>query len=209
MAAYSFEKDPWSGVTSRNGIPADRLISMLRRAIRRGDEKAALAAAFEMYLTSPQLLDKAWRSLLSASVEDAGLGAPEAPETIWSLYNMRRSFDYTDGDQPIFLVYAVRCLCRCEKDRSSGEAAYMLARRFEAGFVPEVPDYAYDMHTVGGRELGRGELHFLEEASRVSPQLESGWVKTLHDDFVAMCRLEKEASGQPIVDAFLQCEWEY
>ena len=209
MAAYSFQKDPWSGVTSRNGIPADELPSMLRGAIRRGEEKTALAAAYEMYLTSPQLLDRAWRSLLSASVEDVGFGAPEAPETVWALYGMRRSFDYTDGDQPIFLVYAVRCLCRSRKDRSSGESAYMLAKRFAAGYIPEVPDYAYDMHTVQGRELGRGELHFLEEASKVSPQLESGWVKTLHDDFIAMCQLEKEASGRPIVEAFLRCEWEY
>ena len=45
MAAYSFQKDPWSGVTSRNGIPADELTSMLRGAIRRGEEKTALAAA--------------------------------------------------------------------------------------------------------------------------------------------------------------------
>lgn len=152
MAAYSFQKDPWSGVTSRNGIPADELTSMLRGAIRRGEEKTALAAAYEMYLTSPQLLDRAWRSLLSASVEDVGFGAPEAPETVWALYGMRRSFDYTDGDQPIFLVYAVRCLCRSRKDRSSGESAYMLAKRFAAGYIPEVPDYAYDMHTVQGRE---------------------------------------------------------
>lgn len=93
MAAYSFQKDPWSGVTSRNGIPADELTSMLRGAIRRGEEKTALAAAYEMYLTSPQLLDRAWRSLLAASVEDVGFGAPEAPETVWALYGMRRSFD--------------------------------------------------------------------------------------------------------------------
>ena len=107
MAAYSFQKDPWSGVTSRNGIPADELTSMLRGAIRRGEEKTALAAAYEMYLTSPQLLDRAWRSLLSASVEDVGFGAPEAPETVWALYGMRRSFDYTDGRFFWFMLSAV------------------------------------------------------------------------------------------------------
>ncbi len=200
-----FKKDPWAGVTSHSGLPAAEVIALLENSIRLGREKAALAAAYEMYLTSPQMLDKAWRLLLSASVGD--VGGAEAPKTVWSLYEMRKSFDYTDGDQPIFLVYAVRYLCRCEKDGSSKAFRDVLTERFEAGFVPEVPDYSYDMHTVKGREMGRGELHFLEEASKVSPQLDCEWVHKLHDDFVAMCELEKTASGQPIVDAFLNCNW--
>ena len=203
----SFKKDPWAGVTSRSGLPAADVIAMLEASIRLGREKAALAAAYEMYLTSPQMLDKAWRLLLAASVGEAGGTA--APRTIWSLYEMRKSFDYTEGDQPIFLVYAVRYLCRCEKDPSSGVCRDGLAARFEAGYVPEVPDYSYDMHTVKGREMGRGELHFLEEASRVFPQLDCEWVRGLHADFVRMCELEKTASGQPLVDAFLNCGWTY
>lgn len=203
----SFKRDPWTGVTSRSGLPAEDVIALLENSIRLGREKAALAAAYEMYLTSPQMLDKAWRLLLSASVGEAGGTA--APQAIWSLYEMRKSFDYTEGDQPIFLVYAVRYLCRSEKDRSSNICRDTLAERFQAGYVPEVPDYSYDMHTVQGREMGRGELHFLEEASRVSPQLDCEWVRRLHDDFVSMCELEKTASGQPLVDAFLHCDWTY
>ena len=46
--------DPWSNIQSRNGIPGDELISMLQKSIRRGLEENALAAAYEMYITSPQ-----------------------------------------------------------------------------------------------------------------------------------------------------------
>ncbi len=203
----SFKNDPWAHVISRSGLPASEVIALLEASIRLGREKAALAAAYEMYLTSPQMLDKAWRLLLSASVGEAGGAA--APQVVWSLYEMRKNFDYTEGDQPIFLVYAVRYLCRCEKDRSNSVCRDALAVRFGDGYIPEVPDYSYDMHTVKGREMGRGELHFLEKASVVFPQLDCEWVRKLHDDFVSMCELEKTTSGQPLVDAFLHCDWTY
>ena len=100
--------DPWASVKSRNGIPADELISMLQKSIRRGEVKNALIAAYELHISSPQLSDKLWRRLLTISVEDVGFGDPNAPEVIWSLYKSRRDFAYPDGDQPILLVFAVR-----------------------------------------------------------------------------------------------------
>lgn len=68
--------DPWSNIQSRNGIPGDELISMLQKSIRRGLEENALAAAYEMYITSPQFHEKMWRRLLAISVEDVGFGNP-------------------------------------------------------------------------------------------------------------------------------------
>ena len=38
------------------------------------------------------------------------------------------------------------------------------------GEIPEIPDYAIDMHTNKGRfELGRDVFYFLDEASKVFP----------------------------------------
>lgn len=199
-------RDPWADVTSRNGIPADELISMLQKSIRRANEKNALIAAYEMHITSPQLSDKLWRRLLCISVEDVGFGNVDAPETIWALYKMRRSFPYPAGDQPIFMVYAIRYLCRCTKDRSSDNRKFILEKRFARGYVPEVPEYAFDMHTVKGREMGRGNLHFLEEASLVREELDADWVRDLHREYIAFCKKEQE--GADLVDAFLNCCWE-
>ena len=62
MAKEAFMSyDPWSNIQSRNGIPGDELISMLQKSIRRGLEENALAAAYEMYITSPQFHEKMWR----------------------------------------------------------------------------------------------------------------------------------------------------
>jgi hypothetical protein len=37
--------------------------------------------------------------------------------------------------------------------------------------APEVPDFAIDMHTRRGWEMGRGYEHFMTEASRVENEI--------------------------------------
>lgn len=199
--------DPWAGVTSRNGIPGDELVSMLQISIRRAEEKNALIAAYEMHITSPQLSDKMWRRLLSISVEDIGFGDPHAPELIWSLYKMRREFPYPGGDQTILFVYAIRYLCRCRKERTSENLKNMLIKKFERGYVPQAPDYAFDMHTVKGCEMGRDDIHFLQEASLVIPEVDLPWVRRLHDEYIDFCKKERATSGKPLVQAFLDSRW--
>ena len=39
--------------------------------------------------------------------------------------------------------------------------------------MPEIPDYALDMHTRRGGKMGRGINHFYEEGSKVSPDMGS------------------------------------
>ena len=43
----------------------------------------------------------------------------------------------------------------------------------------------------------------------MEPQLDEPWVKQLHDDFLAFCKLEHEEKGEPIVQAFLNTTWDY
>lgn len=45
----------------------------------------------------------------------------------------------------------------------------IIMKEFEAGYVPEIPDYAMDMHTIKGRAMGRDVFYFLNEASKVEP----------------------------------------
>lgn len=201
--------DPWAKVTTRNGIPGDEIISMLQKSIRRGLEHNALAAAYEMYITSPQFEDKMWRRLLSISVEDIGFGNTDAPQLIWTLYNMRKEFLYQDGDRPMFFVYAIRFLCRQKKERSSDNIKNMLIKDFAHGRVAEVPDYAYDMHTVKGREMGKTEMDFLTDSSKVIPQLEGEDIKHIWQEYVEYCKNEKDDTGQPEVPPFEYNSWQY
>lgn len=201
--------DPWSNVTTRNGIPGDEIISMLQKSIRRGLEHNALCAAYEMYITSPQFEDKMWRRLLSISVEDIGFGDVHAPELIYTLYCMRKEFLYQDGDRPMFFVHAIRYLCRQKKERSSDNIKNMVIKDFAHGRTLQVPEYAYDLHTRKGREMGKTELDFLTDSSKVIPQLEGEDIKKIYQEYLDYCKHEKEDTGKPDVQPFEYNSWQY
>ena len=170
--AEKFIKDPWARIKTRNGLNGDEVISSLQKSIRRGLEEQACEFAYEMYITSPQMEEKLWRRLLTITVEDIGMGDPMACIIVNNLYEMRKRFSYADGDRPIYFIHAIRYLCKCQKDRSSDLLKNIVIKGFAMGKVPEIPDYALDKHTVRGAEMGRDSFHFLNEASKVIPQME-------------------------------------
>ena len=167
-----FIQDPWARTKTRNGLNGDEVISALQKSIRRGLVEEACKFAYEMYITSPQMEDKLWRRLLTITVEDIGMGDPNAAILVNNLNQMRLQFDYADGDRPIYFIHAIRYLCACEKDRSSDLLKNIVIKGFAMGEVPEIPDYALDKHTVRGAEMGKNSSHFLNEASKVIPQME-------------------------------------
>lgn len=164
--------DPWSKITTRNGYAGDEVISALQKSIRRGLEEQACMFAYELYISSPQLEEKLWRRLMTISVEDIGMGDPNAAILVNNLYQMSRQFEYADGDRPIYFIHAIRYMCQCEKDRSSDLLKNICIKSFAMGKLPEIPDYALDKHTIRGQAMGRDSFHFLNEASIVIPQME-------------------------------------
>lgn len=165
-----FITDPWARTKTRNGLNGDEVISALQKSIRRGKERDACEFAYEMYITSPQFEEKLWRRLLAISVEDIGMGNTNAPIFIHSLNQMRKEFQYNEADRAMFFVHAIRYLCQSEKDRSSDLLKNIVIKNFAMGYVPEIPDIAFDKHTTRGKKMGRGSEHFLNEASIVIPQ---------------------------------------
>ncbi|CAI3283821.1 hypothetical protein CIRMBP1212_00456 [Enterococcus cecorum] len=165
-----FITDPWARTKTRNGLNGDEVISALQKSIRRGKERDACEFAYEMYITSPQFEEKLWRRLLAISVEDIGIGNTNAPIFIHSLNQMRKEFQYNEADRAMFFVHAIRYLCQSEKDRSSDLLKNIVIKNFAMGYVPEIPDIAFDKHTTRGKKMGRGSEHFLNEASIVIPQ---------------------------------------
>ena len=166
------EPDPWVGVATCHGLPADQVISALQKEIRRANTENAVLLAYEMLTTSAALEDFLWRRLMIISVEDVGFGEPSAPVLVDSLHRMSRAFDRGGGERTLFAVHAVRYLCGCQKDRSSDEMITWVKRAIQTGEArPTIPDYALDMHTAVGKEMGRGERHFYEQGARLVPEL--------------------------------------
>ncbi len=203
--------DPWRNLTSRNGIPGDELVSALQKSIRRADEATATRVAYEMYITSEQFEDKMWRRLNAISVEDIGFGNPYAPILIHTLDQMRKKFPYNDGDRPLFFVHAIRFLCRQKKERSSDCLKNIINMEFAQGYKPEIPDYAYDMHTGKGREMGRDILDFLDIRSKVTP-LADDYDPTYENQMREMLLKEKDGEvpdTAPEVAPFDFGTWQY
>ena len=193
MAEYY---DPWAYTTSKHGISADLLISAVQKCIRRGQEDLAMRFAYELYITSQFHEEKLWTRLLVISVEDIGFGDPNALVIVKTLNDLRKEYPYLDGDRPIFFLYAIRYLCRQKKERSTDQIKNIIMMEIEKGEIPEIPDYAIDMHTNKGRfELGRDVFYFLDEASKVIPladDYDDKYFKQLYKMYEDQLKEEKE-----------------
>ncbi|WP_210528195.1 AAA family ATPase [Rubellimicrobium arenae] len=175
----SLPPDPWQKVRTLHDLPADEVISGLQKSLRRSLVDTALLLAYEMFLTSAELEDKLWSRLVVIAVEDVGLGHPTLPILVETLFQQRLRYPRPLGDRFLFAAHAVRLIAQSPKDRTSDDmtnwARLELVVRDRA---PGVPDFAIDMHTRRGVELGRGYEHFVQEASRVEnehPDRDTSW----------------------------------
>lgn len=181
--------DPWSNTVTKNGLPADLVISAMQKCIRRGEEDKALRMAYELYITSNFHEEKMWNRLLVISVEDIGFGDVTAPNFVYTMNQLRKEFPYGDGDRPIFFMHAIRYMCKCKKERSTDQIKNIIMKEFDKGYKVEIPDYAIDMHTIKGREMGRDVFYFLNEASKVFPLWEE-YDDCYRQQLIKMCEEE-------------------
>ena len=165
--------DPWQDVTTTAGFAADEVISALQKSIRRGLMENAVLLAWEMFRTSEALEDKLWARLTVIAVEDIGFGRPDAPVLIETLFQQHLRFSWPEHDRFLFAVHAIRLLATSAKERTSDDLANWAKQASTLGeAAPEILDVALDMHTRAGQERGRDYRFFMEEASRVIPELE-------------------------------------
>jgi replication-associated recombination protein RarA len=165
-------RDPWVDVKTYHGLAADQVIAALQKEIRRGNAENACLLAYEMSITSPALEDYLWQRLKVISVEDIGFGEPMAPVIIQNLFSINEACDRSVGERRLYAIHAVRYLCQCNKDRSSDEMVNWINHSIgKVGVMPQIPDYAIDMHTAAGQKMGRGRRHFFEVASQINPEL--------------------------------------
>jgi hypothetical protein len=66
---------------------------------------------------------------------------------------------------------SIRMMCRAQKSREGDHFAAAFGwANIVAGFVPTIPEWAQDQHTMIGRRLGRGLEYFRTESTRLVPQ---------------------------------------
>lgn len=164
--------DPWQRTTTEHGLPADEVISALQKSIRRGLTDNALLLGWEMYLTSAEMEEMLWSRLSVISVEDVGLGNQTAPILVKSLFQMHKRHQRPQHDRFLFAAHAIRVMSGGQKDRTTDDMVNWAKNAMALGEVrPDIPDFALDMHTKRGQEIGRDYRWFVEQASRVSPEM--------------------------------------
>ena len=164
--------DPWQRTTTEHGFPADEVISALQKCLRRGMLDNVLLLGWEMYLTSPEMEEMLWSRLCVIAVEDIGMGNPQAPILVETLYQQHQRYPRPRGDRFLFAAHAIRVLATSSKDRTSDDMVNWAKQIMALGErLPEIPDVALDMHTGRGQQMGRDYRFFMEEASRVMPEI--------------------------------------
>ena len=168
MAKVTLPPDPWQNVLTLHGLPADELISGLQKCLRRGLAEKALLIAYEMFATSAEFEDHLWSRLSVISVEDVGRGNIMMPVIVESLYRMHERISRPSGDRFLFAAHAIRLIAESPKDRTSDDMVnFAKLENQTRDKAPEIPDFAIDMHTKRGWDLGRGYEHFMKEASHI------------------------------------------
>lgn len=164
---------PLFKLITENRYPLDEVVSALQKSIRRGLEQDAMFWASEMETRYPDYL---WKRLQIISIEDIGIAEPQ---TVLYVAEMRKIYaelkkEYDKEPEKkarsfrMALANAILSMCRAKKSRIGDEFQIVIYGRRGAGWTPEVPDFAIDMHTRRGRqELKRGATHFWTEGVRI------------------------------------------
>jgi replication-associated recombination protein RarA len=155
--------NPWYDVPTPRGYSKPECASALQKGIRRGDEKVALFFASELDLAGHGKY--VWKRLLIITSEDVGIAEPNMPATIRALYENWKELRESKGvpSHRLVLLHAVLLLVNAAKSRRVDDANWAIYK--DNDLRVEMPDYAFDMHTLRGRRMGRGVQHWEEEAS--------------------------------------------
>lgn len=169
------------------GYNAYEVVSAYQKAIRRSDVDGALYWGAELYRTFPHW---AWKRLTIIVSEDIGPAAPGLPADVRALKGTAddgRKKDSKPSSGLMYFVHATILAARAPKSRICDWALFAVAS--ESSPRRDVPDEAHDMHTLKGKQMGRGAAHFVKEAGKlIQPQDQGIWADGVAHDLV---KLEK------------------
>lgn len=156
-----------------NNLPAMACLSAMQKCIRRGMEVEAMQFACELLHTSKGFHSMVCNRLEIISHEDIDTEAdPRIVPFVKAACDQARGWYDPDkiGRSRMAIGNAIRMMCRAKKSREGDHfhVAVGLASLIE-GFVPEIPDWANDQHTLKGKRMGRGLDYFRAESTKLNP----------------------------------------
>jgi replication-associated recombination protein RarA len=159
---------------TKNGLAAMACVSAMQKAIRRGMEREAMEFACELMHTSKAFHSMCCKRLEIISHEDIDTQADPriVPFVATAVAQAMRWYDPENiGASRMAIGNAIRAMSRAAKSREGCHfAAAIGLRSMLEEFVPTIPDWANDQHTLAGRKLGRGLQHFRQEGAKLIPE---------------------------------------
>lgn len=173
---------------TQRGYDLREVVSALQKAIRRSEPDDALYWATEMARSGYG--NWCWKRLRIICSEDIGPAAPGLAADIRALYDnwvdsiaaKAKEDKAKPGEDYLYLYHAVLALCAAPKCRVVDWAIWY----HQSDNVPRknIPDEALDKHTIKGKNMRRGQQHFIDESSRLlQPVFE---LEFLEDAYLAL-----------------------
>ena len=152
---------------TRNGFDMYEVTSSLQKTIRRGLEDEAIYWSIEL---EQKFYNHLWNRLVIISSEDIGTADNSIAVLVSNLrINYLEARKKDKGERFLFLFHAVQAMCRAKKNRDADETAHhYYIKHIINGEALDIPDYAFDKHTLKGKRMGRDTIHFWSEGVQVS-----------------------------------------
>jgi replication-associated recombination protein RarA len=161
-------------LTTRNGYDFFEVSSSMQKAIRRMDTKTAGYFALELWHSG--YANYVWKRLFTISAEDCAGFVTKEIEALWQGHQLVND-KAKEPKGRIFVSKAVILLCNWEKSRDADHLQNLVYDKkinmsdsdineyFEEirkNPIP-IPKYAYDVHTMQGKRMGKTKADFFKE----------------------------------------------
>jgi len=177
-------------LVTKNGHQLFEVASAFQKAIRRGLEDDALHWGVELNVSN--FGEYAWKRIKIMCSEDIGLAENNLPANISALYTFwkeqNKKKDGKHEPQRLFLVHAILLLVRAKKSRLVDHALMTYYGKHEK---IDIPEYAYDKHTLKGKRMGRGWKYFFDESIKLENRSN---IKDIYLEKAKKIKIENEDS---------------
>lgn len=145
----------------------------MQKCIRRSLELDAMRFAVELHQTSKAFATMVANRLEIISHEDIDtMAAPWIVPYVRAACEQARAWydPKKPGKSRMAIGNCIRMMARSPKSRQ-GDHFHVVAglQASLEGYVPEIPDWANDQHTMKGKRLGHGLEYFRKESTKLDP----------------------------------------
>ncbi len=175
---------------TKNKYKTWEVVSALQKEIRRGNEKEALYWCLE--LADSGMIDLAAGRLRVIALED--IGNTDMVPILYAFLCIDQAQKWFKGKNDAWMLglgNAVMALARARKTRI-GDSFHAAVLKMRDERHLEIPEYALDMHTARGREMGRGLDHFMEHCAQLSNDASEEMPDIYFDEAMAYWRRHYE-----------------